>query len=150
MDEFESDVEILELAISREEEANKLFLALAERVKNPEMRKVFEELAAEELEHKEKLELEIMKTGRVVTATERLELDNEADTVAALRMLDMDYKDMLLMGMQKEEISFRLYVELAGRVSDRNAHDMLLALAEEEVKHKIRFEIEYENLIRAD
>lgn len=149
MDEFESDVEILELAISREEDANKFFLKIAARVKNPEMRKVFEDLAAEELEHKAKLELEIMKTGRVVTASERLELEEEADNEVALEMLDVDYKDMLLMGMQKEEISFRLYVDLAARVTDKSSHDTLLALAQEEVKHKMRFEMEYDSLMKA-
>lgn len=148
MDEFESDDEILELAISREEDANKFFLALAARVKNPEMRKVFEDLAAEELEHKARLELEIMKTGRVVTATEKLELEEEADTEVVRQMLDMDYKDMLLMGMQKEESSFRLYVDLAARVSGEDSYETLLALAEEEVKHKMRFEIEYDSLMK--
>ena len=148
MDEFESDDEILELAISREEDANKFFLALAARVKNPEMRKVFEDLAAEELEHKARLELEIMKTGRVVTATEKLELEEESDTEVVRQMLDMDYKDMLLMGMQKEESSFRLYVDLAARVSGEDSYETLLALAEEEVKHKMRFEIEYDSLMK--
>ncbi len=149
MDEFESDDEILELAISREEDANKFFLALAARVKKPEMRKVFEDLAAEELEHKARLELEIIKKGRVVTATEKLELEEESDTEVVRQMLDMDYKDMLLMGMQKEESSFRLYVDLASRVSGEDAYETLLALAEEEVKHKMRFEMEYDSLMKA-
>lgn len=148
MDEFETDDEIMELAIAREEDANKFFLALAARVKNPEMRKVFEDLAAEELEHKARLELEIMKKGRVVTATKKLELEEEADTEVVREMLDMDYKDMLLMGMQKEESSFRLYVDLAARVSGEDSYETLLALAEEEVKHKMRFEIEYDNLMK--
>ena len=46
-----ADDEILEFAIAREIEANRFYLALAERVANPEIRKVFEDLAAEELEH---------------------------------------------------------------------------------------------------
>jgi len=60
----------------------------------------------------------------------------------------MDYKDMLIMAMQKEEASFRLYVDLAGRVINENTHDTLLALAEEEVKHKLRFETEYDLLLK--
>ncbi len=65
MAEFIDD-EILEMAVAREVDANRFYLALAERVENPRIRKVFEKLAAEELEHKAKIELEIMKTGRVV------------------------------------------------------------------------------------
>lgn len=148
MDEFESDDEILELAISREEDANTFFLALAARVKNPEMRKVFDDLAAEELEHKSKLELEMMKSGRVVTATEDKGYGVERAAKLTEIELDMDYKDMLILGMQKEESSFRLYVDLASRVSSEDAYETLLALAQEEVKHKMRFENEYDHLMK--
>ena len=148
MVEFESDEEILQLAISREEDANVFLLTMAGRMKNPEMRKVFEDLADEELEHKARLELEIIKTGRVVTATERLELENNGDTKTVGSEIDMDYKDMLIMTMQKEEASFRLYVDLAARVTSEDAYETFLALAEEEVKHKLRFEMEYDNLLK--
>jgi len=150
MAEFDSDDEILELAIAREEDANQFYIVLAAQAKNDEMRKVFEDLAEEELEHKAKLELEVIKTGRVVTATEKPELETKGDTETVGPEVDMDYKDMLIMAMQKEEASFRLYVDLAGRVINENTHDTLLALAEEEVKHKLRFEIEYDNLMKAD
>ena len=66
MAKVNADSEILEFAIAREIEANKLFLALAERVENDAIRRVLHDLAAEELEHKEKLELEMMKLGHVV------------------------------------------------------------------------------------
>jgi rubrerythrin len=148
MVEFESDEEILQLAISREEDANVFLLTMAGRMKNPEMRKVFEDLADEELEHKARLELEIIKTGRVVTATERLELEDNDDTKTTGSEIDMDYKDMLIMTMQKEEASFRLYVDLAARVTSEDAYETFLALAEEEVKHKLRFEMEYDNLLK--
>ncbi len=148
MAEFDSDDEILELAITREEDANVFLLALAARMSNPEMRKVFEDLADEELEHKARLELEIMKTGRVVTATKRLELEDNGDTKTSGSEIDMDYKDMLIMAMQKEETSFRLYVDLAARVTSEDAYETLLALAQEEVKHKLRFEMEYDNLFK--
>lgn len=148
MDEFGNDTEILELAISREEDANKFFLIMAARAERPEMRKVFEELADEELEHKARLELEVMKSGRVVTATEKMELNVGPDPEPSLPKLDMDYKDMLILCMQKEESSFRLYVDLAARVSSEETYETLVALAEEEVKHKLRFEMEYENLLK--
>ena len=112
------------------------------------MRAVFEELAAEELEHKAKLELEIMKSGLVV--------EQQKDFKSVGRVVEdddfgidveMDYKDMLIIGMQKEEASFRLYVDLAGRVSDPKSRETLLATAEQEVRHKLRFEIEYDDLM---
>jgi rubrerythrin len=60
----------------------------------------------------------------------------------------MDYKDVLIIAMQKEESAFKLYVDLAGRVTNEDSKETLLALAQEEVKHKLRFEMEYENLLK--
>ena len=149
MAEFETVEEILELAVAREEDAHIFLMALAARMGNPEMRKVFEELAAEELEHKVRLELEIIKTGKVVTESKKklyFEPNDYAEDVGS--EIDMDYKDMLTMAMQKEESSFRFYVDLASRVKDEDAYETLLALAEEEVRHKMRFEMEYDNILR--
>ena len=134
------DDEILEMAVAREMDANIFYLAIAERVENPRIRKVFEELAAEELEHKAKVELEIMKTGRVVNTdkTPAGLQDDRADYVPP--EIEMDYKDILLMGIQKEEASFRLYVDLAGTTSDAHSKEILFALAQEEAGHKLRFQ----------
>lgn len=149
MAEFETVEEILELAVAREEDAHIFLMALAARMVNPEMRKVFEELAAEELEHKARLELEIIKTGRVVTDSKKklyFDTNDYAEDVGS--EIDMDYKDVLTMAMQKEESSFRLYVDLASRVTNEDTYETLLALAEEEVRHKMRFEMEYDNILK--
>jgi rubrerythrin len=148
MAEFDSVHDILELAISREEDAYIFMMTLAARMANPEMQKVFEEMAAEEIEHKTRLELELIKTGRVVTDTKKLFLETNDYTEDVKSNVNMDYKDMLTMAIQKEEASFRLYVDLASRVTNEDAYDTLLALAEEEVRHKLRFEMEYDNILK--
>jgi rubrerythrin len=146
MAEFIEYDEILELAVAREVDANRFYLALAARAQNPHIRRIFEELAAEELEHKAKLELEIMKTGRVVdTSRVPLGLQDDQPDYTPLEY-EIDYRDILLMGMQKEEASFRLYVDLAGMATDANSKEVLLAIAQEEVKHKLRFQTEFDYL----
>ncbi|MGD1042954.1 MAG: ferritin family protein [Sedimentisphaerales bacterium] len=134
------DDEILEMAVAREVDANRFYLVLAERVENPRIRRIFEMLAAEELEHKAKIELEIMKAGRVVNKdkTPAGFKNDRADYVPP--EIGMDYKDILLMGMQKEEASIRLYVDMAEMISDAHSKEILLALAQEEVGHKLRFQ----------
>ena len=148
MSEISPDQEILQFAISREVEAYHFYLALAGRVKSRQMRMVFEDLAKEELEHKAKLELEVIKTGRTVS-TKLKPGHPESDYIISddPSQLDIDYKDMLLLGMEKEESSFRIYVDLAAKVCDEESREVLLSLAEEEVKHKLRFENEYELLM---
>ncbi len=147
MAEYESDNEILEFAISREIEAFQFYTALAERMERPQMRKVFEELAKEELEHKANLELEIIKTGQTV-ATASQDLTADDYHIEGEFQFDMGMQQLLQMSIEKEKAAFELYVCLAGKVDDEKSRETLLALAEEEVKHKMRFEYEYDVLLK--
>ncbi len=133
--------ELLEFAITREIQAYRFYLALAAQMDDVQTRAIFEDLAGEELEHKAKLELELMKNGRVVNAATVEESETEFEGGA-----DMSYRDVLLLGMQKEEVSFALYVELLMAVKDYDTRKLLLALAEAELGHKHRFELEYANI----
>ena len=146
---LDSEQEILEFAISREMEAYHFYQVLAGRVESSQIRKVFEDLAQEELEHKAKLELEVIKKGRTVSV-ELTPARPDSDYIISdeASQLDADYKDMLLLGMEKEEASFRTYVSLVANVHDEESREVLLELAEEEVKHKLRFEAEYDMLLR--
>jgi rubrerythrin len=149
MVEFNSDYEILQQAIAMEVEAYEFYLALANRVEDQQIRKAFEDLAEEELEHKAKLELEVMKTGKTVTPHQEPARPEEYYILSDRRTpLDMDYKDMLMLGMEKEESSFRSYVNWVANAHSQEHREVLLALAEEEVKHKLRFETEYEMLLK--
>ncbi len=148
MGNIDSIEEILEYAISREVEAYYFCLALAGRVDTPRMRQVFEDMAAEELEHKAKLELEMIKMG--ITLPERQMPTGRPESGYIMSdsdaPLDIDYTDMLLLGMEKEEAAFRMYVNLIPNVKDEESREVLLALAQEEVRHKLRFETEYDML----
>ncbi len=144
MDKLGSDREILEFAISREVEAHYFFLALAGRVEDPRMRQVFEDLAAEELEHKAKLELEMIKTGKIMPVEQMPPARPESGYIISNSnsLLDIDYSDMLLLAIEKEDAAFRMYVNLIPKVSDAESREVLLALAQEEVRHKLRFQTE--------
>ena len=141
---------ILEFALSKEIEAYHFYMAVARRVDSPKIREVFEELAAEELEHKAKLELELMKAGKVVPDGYESEPGPDSDYIVDEddALLDMDYRDMLLLAMEKEKAAFRTYVNLMAQTRDEQTQELLLALAEEEVKHKLRFETEYDVLLK--
>ena len=49
--------------------------------------------------------------------------------------------------MKKEKAAFRLYQDLAGLVQDEKIKALFLSLAQEEAKHKLRFEVEYDDLL---
>jgi rubrerythrin len=145
MPKTDSYEEILTFAIDREIDANQFYLALASRVDGKEMPGVFEELAQEELEHKAKLELELMKMGRTVEITQPPETPQQAYIISDDQsLLDMDYASLLKLGMEKEEAAFRLYIDLVPHACDTESREVLLGLAQEEVRHKLRFQIEYD------
>lgn len=141
---------ILEYAISKEVESYHFYMAMSRNVDTEKMQDVFEELAAEELGHRAKLELEVIKAGKALTAQEEPEPRPDSDYIVSegKALIDMDYTDMLLLAMEKEEASFRTYVNLVANARDVETQELLLALAEEEVKHKLRFQTEYDILVK--
>jgi rubrerythrin len=58
-----------------------------------------------------------------------------------------DYQGALILAMKREKAAFRLYSDLAARTEDAELKDLLLGLAQEEAKHKLRFEVEYDDKI---
>jgi rubrerythrin len=139
--------EVLDFAIEREIEANKFYTELAKRMEDSAMRKVFEEFAKEELGHKAKLEA--AKAGQFQMAqTEKVQSLNIADYVVDVEPKpDMDYADALVVAMKKEKASYRLYLDLAEQVDNEELKSTLLWLAGEEANHKLRFEIEYDDVV---
>jgi rubrerythrin len=147
MAQFDAIEEILTLAIEREVQAYQLYTDLARRTASPMLRKVFEDFAAEELDHKAQLELEIIKAGRVVRSEQKgviLDMDDypNKDVFAS----DLDLKDVLSLAIEKEGRSVRFYVDLAAQAYDSQSREVLLLLAEQEAGHKARFQLEYERL----
>ena len=106
-------------------------------------------MAREELGHKAKLELELMKMGKTVEIKQPPAAPQRTYIVSNNQsLLDMDYKDMLMLGMEKEEAAFRIYVGLVPNAYDSESREVLLSLAQEEVKHKHRFQMELDLIMR--
>jgi rubrerythrin len=146
MERFESADEILDFAIAREIEANQFYTELAEKADNPAMRKVFAGFAKEEAGHRAKLEA--VKRGERVIKAESVRSLGIADYVVDIEpKKDMSYADVLVVAMKKEKAAYRLYLDLAAIAEAEELTDTFLALAQEEAKHKLRFEIEYDDYV---
>lgn len=146
MGEYDSIDEVLEFAIDREIEANQFYSDLALRAENTAMRKVFEDFAKEELGHKSKLEA--MKKNQVITPAGKVTDLKIADyTVDVEPGPNMDYTDALILAMKKEKASFHLYTDLADVVENHAQRELFLGLAQEEARHKLRFEMEYDTVV---
>jgi rubrerythrin len=147
MKEYSSVDKILDFAVAKEEESAEFYADLARRVEKPWMRRVFEEFSREEVGHKEKL-LGIQR-GKTLLPAEGKVLDLKIGDylVDVEPTADMEYQDALILAMKKEKASFRLYSDLAETTDDASLRATFLALAQEEAKHKLRFEVEYDEYI---
>ena len=143
MKAFKSFREVIDFAITEEIKAFKFYKILADFVEQPEMAEALSDLALQELEHRKKLET--VKEGRINLNDEEvgdLGVTNHVEDVTP--DAKMDYIDLLIIGMKKEEQARRLYIDLARVARTNEIRDIFLQLSKEEAQHKLRFELEYE------
>jgi len=147
MKQWKSVDEILDFAIEREEAAAAFYADLAKKVKTLGMGPVFEQYAREEIGHKQKLQ-NVKKSGK---------LELEAQKIMDLKIGDylvdvkadgeLTYPQALIVAMKREKAAFKFYNNIAGSIDDPDLRNLFLFLAQEEAKHKLRFEIEYDDQI---
>lgn len=150
MKEFNSVDDILEFAIINEQQAVDFYKALALKTNNDDMRQTFEKFAVEEIGHKAKLtkikEEKIFTVGKEII--QDLHLSDYVDNVNP--SAEMSYQDALILAMKREKSAFKLYTILATKTQNKELQALFLQLAQEESKHKMMFEIEYDEVILKD
>ena len=147
MQTFGSVDEILDFAIKEEQEAADFYMGLAGKMDKPWMKEVFEDFSAEERGHMQKL-LSVKTGQRLLPAAEKVMDLKIADYLVDVEPSgEMGYQEALILAMKKEKAAFKLYTDLAAATNDEDIKQSLLALAQDEARHKLRFEIEYDNLL---
>ena len=143
--EFDSVEAVLDFAIQNEQGAADFYTELAAKMEKPHMREVFEGFAAEEMGHKGKLEA--VKAGKrtQLSKAKVLDLKMAEYLVEEKPSAAMDFQSALILAMKQEKAAFRLYSDLAASADDAEMRELFLGLAQEEAKHKLRFEIEYDD-----
>lgn len=144
---LDSVEKILDYAIEKEQDASDFYTQLSEKMKQQYMKDVFTGFAREEQGHKTKLIS--IKEGRLMQPAEKKVLDLKiGDNLVDVELRsDLDYQDALILAMKAEKAAFKLYHDLASATDDENLRKVLLGLAQEEAKHKLRFEIEYDDVV---
>lgn len=139
--------EILDFAIEREQEAVDFYTDLASQSSSPSGKASFEQFANEERGHRAKLQA--VKDGKRLRASAKAIQDLKIGDylVDEKASPQTDYQGALIVAMKREKAAFRLYTDLAERTDDAEVKELLLGLAQEEAKHKLRFEVEYDEKI---
>lgn len=147
MEKFNSIDDVLDFAINAEQEAVDFYNQLASNSKTTDMRHVFTTFAQEEIAHKARL-TQIKKEGSYKVEAKKIADLKISDYMVDVKAKpDMSYSEVLVLAMSKEKAAFKLYYDLALRADNELMRDVFLSLAQEESKHKLRFEIEYDEYV---
>jgi len=147
---FDSVDKILDYAIDKEEDAFQFYTGLAARMDRAYMKNIFAQFAKEEKGHKAKLQA--VKEGKLLLSSSQKILDLKiGDHLVEIDLdAEMDFQQALIVAMKAEKAAYKLYNDLASSTDDDNLRAMFLNLAQEEAKHKLRFEVEYDDYVLRD
>ncbi|MGQ9630499.1 MAG: ferritin-like domain-containing protein [bacterium] len=142
--------EIIDFAIERETEAFKFYREAGKRADRTSAKTMFRELASEEQKH-EKLLRDVKGKGM-----DSYEIKSIPDLKIGDYLSDltynpgMGYQEILIMAIKREERSHNLYNDMLRDCSDADLRKLLEFLAQEEAKHKLRLETEYDDVVLSE
>ncbi len=139
--------EIIQFAIEKEIGTHDLYTMCGQIAKYSGAKELFDDLAREEEGHRKLLEN--LSTGKVVQAKLEPVPDLKiSDYLIEVKCTpDGSYADILRLVMKNEEHSFKLYNDLRDSCKDQELKKVFAVLAQEEAKHKLRFEKIYDEEI---
>lgn len=143
--------EVLDYAIDREINSRLYYLALEQKACSSELRKLLRRLADEEQGHQRKLAQ--VKQGQFKMLNgdmPDIDLGIAGSLSEALPHPEMSIVEALQVAMMKEKFAYRLYHELALVAETEELKEVFLVLAHEEANHKVRLELEYDDLIQSE
>ncbi len=139
--------DLLNVAINREEQAYAFYMELYEKVDDASVRETLAWIAAEEAKHKEFLVgYRGGNSGQAalrmseVSYSKIAEHQKEPDIEKSVRP-----EDVFLIAAHRELRSYNFYKDLAQIHPEGDVHEMLLKIANEELKHKEKMEYLYAN-----
>lgn len=147
MKDFNTIDEILDFAINSEQEAVGFYTRLAREARNKDMQKVFSDFAKEEMGHKARI-TKIKEEGLFNTSEETvIDLKISNYILPTEIKADMTYQEALILAMNREKKAFQLYEKLASKSPTPELQKIFKNLALEESRHKLRFELEYDEFV---
>jgi rubrerythrin len=147
MKDFKNINEILDFAIQNEQQAADFYEKLSNDSKEKTMRDMFAQFSEEEKGHKARL-LKIKDEGVYEAKNEDILDMKISDYLVSVKASDtMTYQEALILAMKREKAAFKLYMKLAKIAPSEEFVILFRNLANEEAKHKMHFELEYDDVI---
>lgn len=147
--EFENLKEIIEFAIEKEKEAAAFYNEVSLQESASGNRAMFESFAKEELKHQALLEKLLSDDLDRSVADYKLKWIPDIKRSNYLVDLEyrkgMDYRDILLLAMKREEKALALYNDLESKSESSEQKRVFQILSQEEAKHKLALESIYDD-----
>ncbi|MDJ0811463.1 MAG: ferritin family protein, partial [Desulfobacterales bacterium] len=143
--------DILDYAIGKEKEAKQFYLDISEEEGLYGNRQTFLDFAKEEDKHV--VMLEKLKAGVKDRGVDNYEFKWIKDIKRSDLLLDIEYKqgmnyrDILMLAIKREEKALKLYNDLQVRVEDADHAKIFKILCQEEAKHKLALETMYDDVM---
>ena len=141
---------IIDFAVENEVEAYEFYRDAAEKIKDDFLKTTFQDLAAEELEHK------VFLQNFLVSEVEEIRLKEFSDykiseTIDKPELtVDMKFGDAIALAIKNEEEAMFMYQSLAEACMDKEHEKLFLGLMEMEKMHKAKLEEIYLNVAYAE
>jgi len=139
--------EVILFAIRKEVEAATLYRTYSILAKSQNVKQMFLSLEAEEQKHKKILE-DLNKEDFSAYRLEKVPALKISDYYLEQDFSpDMSYQESLILAIKREEKSVKLYQDLADAAKDPELKKTFEALTQEETKHKLKLETEYDERV---
>jgi len=143
--DFKTFQEAIDFAKEKENAAVHFYESARQVARNPGSQVMFKEMAEEERRHLKFLE-ELKEEQIESFPREKIQdLKISQMTEDVPFSADLDYRQILIVAMKKEEQAQRMYSDLASMTSAEKVAKLFQVLADEEAKHKHKLESEYED-----
>ncbi|MBF0445189.1 MAG: ferritin family protein [Magnetococcales bacterium] len=140
--------DIIKMAMEHEDKEAEFYESLAKRSRSQDQKNALLAHAAEEREHKRHLE-NILKNGTIPNLPNVIP---DADMKLAELLVvsekqdgNIDFEEALLMATKREKAAEQFYRSLAQNADDAEASKVFSFLADQESKHAIKLEQEYDD-----
>lgn len=140
--------ELLDTAIYKEITSQAFYVAGQSKTQDPAAKALMKELAREELKHSEQLK-SLKEKGFRKQDWHQEKVPNlmiSEYLVGGYRLEGAGLQDTLVFAMKREQQAVEFYSKMMGIMRDETAKHLCERLVHEELKHKLRLEVFYDDL----
>ncbi len=137
--------DIVQFAIERELDAYNFYTEAKKNAKTSNAKTFFDQLARQELIHKQKLE-SMQLSKEVLMDLSVLNIDDYSihESFPNDMQFHMEYQQILLLAIKRETLSAKLYTDIRNIVKDPEQQKIFDRLIKEEQSHRDSLQLEYD------